>query len=157
MPVPESINDLSTSPGSNFPAGSESPATIDDYLRSHAAFIAFLRDRFPSLGDVTIDDLTLTGFVQEGIGTLTGSTPSITAAPSIRTWTLIANSTPTDGLVNGQSVTLHITAAGFTITWPSVTWLNGLAPVLGTGSVISVVTLWKVGGTLYGSFAGSLG
>lgn len=157
MPVPGSINDLSTSAGSNFPAGSESPATIDDYLRTYAAFIAILRDRFPVLGDVTIDDLTLTGFVQEGIGTLTGSTPAITPNPSIKTWTLIANSTPTDGLSNGQSVTLHITAGGFTVTWPSVTWLNNLAPVLGTGSVVSVVTLWKVGGTLYGSFAGSLG
>jgi len=157
MPVPASITELSSSPGSNFPAGSESPALLDDYIRQLSAFIAQLRDRFPSLGDVTIANLILTGFVQEGVGTLTGSTPSITATPTIRTWTLIANSTPTDGLVNGQSVTLHITAGGFTVTWPSVTWLNGLAPVLGTGSVVSVVTLWKVGGTLYGSFAGSLG
>lgn len=44
MPVPASINDLSTTPGSNSPPGSESPATIDDYLRTHAAFIAQLRD-----------------------------------------------------------------------------------------------------------------
>jgi hypothetical protein len=44
MPVPSSINDLSPLPGSNYPAGSESPATIDDYLRSHAAFIAQQRD-----------------------------------------------------------------------------------------------------------------
>lgn len=44
MPVPSSINDLSTTPGSNFPLGSENPATFDDYMRSHAAFIAQLRD-----------------------------------------------------------------------------------------------------------------
>jgi hypothetical protein len=44
MPVPSNISELSTSPGSNYPAGSESPATIDDYLRSHAAFIAQQRD-----------------------------------------------------------------------------------------------------------------
>jgi hypothetical protein len=45
MPVPASINDLSTTASSNSPPGSESPGTIDDYLRAHAAFIARLRDR----------------------------------------------------------------------------------------------------------------
>ena len=44
MPVPSTIDDLSPTPGSNYPAGSESPAGIDDYLRFHAACIAKLRD-----------------------------------------------------------------------------------------------------------------
>lgn len=44
MPVPASINDLSTVAGSNSPPGSESPAVIDEYLRSNASFIAQLRD-----------------------------------------------------------------------------------------------------------------
>lgn len=44
MPVPASINDLSTTAGNNSPAGSESPTTTDDYLRALAAFIAALRD-----------------------------------------------------------------------------------------------------------------
>ena len=39
MPVPSSLNDLSTTPALNSPAGSESPALVDDYLRTHAAFI----------------------------------------------------------------------------------------------------------------------
>lgn len=43
MPVPASITDLSTTAGGNSPPGSESPATLDDYLRAHAAFIAQLR------------------------------------------------------------------------------------------------------------------
>jgi len=43
MPVPSSIADLSTSAGSNSPAGSETPSSIDDYLRSHASFIAQMR------------------------------------------------------------------------------------------------------------------
>lgn len=43
MPVPSAITDLSTTPASNSPAGSETPASIDDYLRSHASFIAQLR------------------------------------------------------------------------------------------------------------------
>jgi hypothetical protein len=44
MPVPALITDLSIVPGSNSPAGSESPSLIDDYLRTQAAFIAQLRD-----------------------------------------------------------------------------------------------------------------
>lgn len=44
MPVPSTIDDLSPTPGSNYPAGSESPAGIDDYLRFHAACIAQERD-----------------------------------------------------------------------------------------------------------------
>jgi hypothetical protein len=44
MPIPASINDLSQTAGSNYPAGSESPTTTDDYLRSHASFLALLRD-----------------------------------------------------------------------------------------------------------------
>lgn len=44
MPVPSSITSLSQTAGSNSPAGSDSPALIDDYLRALSAFIAFLRD-----------------------------------------------------------------------------------------------------------------
>jgi hypothetical protein len=39
MPVPSSIADLSTTPASNSPAGSETPSSVDDYLRTQAAFI----------------------------------------------------------------------------------------------------------------------
>lgn len=44
MPVPSSIADLSTSPASNSPAGSETPSSTDDYLRAHAAFIKQLAE-----------------------------------------------------------------------------------------------------------------
>ena len=44
MPVPASINDLSPTESSNFPAGTETPRSADNYLRAHAAFIAQLRD-----------------------------------------------------------------------------------------------------------------
>lgn len=39
MPVPSSIADLSTTPSSNSPAGSETPSSTDDYLRTLSAFI----------------------------------------------------------------------------------------------------------------------
>lgn len=40
MPVPSNLSDLSTTAGSNSPAGSENPATADDYLRTVFSFIA---------------------------------------------------------------------------------------------------------------------
>lgn len=54
MPVPSAITDLSTTPASNSPAGSESPATTDDYFRSHAAFIAQLRAVIGGATDASI-------------------------------------------------------------------------------------------------------
>lgn len=44
MPVPSSINDLSTTAGSNYPGGGENPFPDSaKYMRAHAAFIAQLR------------------------------------------------------------------------------------------------------------------
>lgn len=39
MPVPNVITDLSPDPVSNYPVGSETPSSMDNYLRAHAAFI----------------------------------------------------------------------------------------------------------------------
>lgn len=45
MPVPSTINDLSTTAGSNSPGGGENPfPDLDNYIRAHASFIAALRD-----------------------------------------------------------------------------------------------------------------
>lgn len=68
MPLPSSINDLSTTPASNSPAGSESPTLTDDYLRYYASYIAALRDVVLS-GTASLATLNLSY-----TGTLTGST-----------------------------------------------------------------------------------
>ena len=44
MPVPTTIDQLSTTAASNYPSGSDSPATLDDVQRAHASFIAQIRD-----------------------------------------------------------------------------------------------------------------
>ena len=68
MPLPTSINDLSTTAGSNSPAGSENPQTFDDYLRVYASYIAALRDVVLSgTANLSTANLAYTG-------TLTGST-----------------------------------------------------------------------------------
>ena len=45
--------------------------------------------------------------------------------------------------------------SSYTITWPSVNWVGGVAPTLPT-SGYGIVELWKVGSQLYGAFAGGV-
>ena len=106
----------------------------------------------------TLTNKTFTGFT-ETVFALTGSTPAIDPDNgTVQTWTLTANSAPTDSLNSGQSVLLGITASSYTVTWPSVTWAkvggSGTAPTL-TSTGVTWVVLWKVGGTLRGAFLGT--
>lgn len=60
MPVPASINDLSTVANDNYPKGNENPFPLnDDHIRAHASFIAFLRDNKLNLSAVSSFILTL--------------------------------------------------------------------------------------------------
>lgn len=55
MAVPTLITDLSTTAASNAPSGSDSPATLDDIQRAHAAFIAQLyAEKVTLTGDESI-------------------------------------------------------------------------------------------------------
>lgn len=53
MPVPSSISDLSTAPALNSPPGSESPSSIDDYLRTLSAFIRQINDLAATKADAS--------------------------------------------------------------------------------------------------------
>lgn len=80
---------------------------------------------------------------------------------SIQTWTLGADRTPTQASwAQGQSITLMVndTGSGFTVDWSTlgVVWVNGFAPSLLPTSGYTVMTLWKVGTTIYGSSAGQV-
>lgn len=66
MPTPTNIDDLSTVAGSNYPAGTDSPAALDDVQRAHASFIAQLREKFTTLAGNT--GASLLGFLQRGTG-----------------------------------------------------------------------------------------
>ena len=75
---------------------------------------------------------------------------------TIQYTTLSANTTLTDSLAAGESITLMIDdGSAYTITWPTMTWVNngGAAPTLAT-SGYTVVALWKVSTTLYGALVG---
>jgi len=108
-----------------------------------------------SLSGVIIND----GYTEE-VFAVTGTTPALSPTNgSIQTWTLSANSTPTAGTwAAGQSIVLMVDdAIAYTITWTSlsITWKTnaGTAPTLNTTGY-TVITLWKVGTTLYGARVG---
>lgn len=68
MPIPASINDLSTTAASNSPGGTEDLGTADNYLREWASYIALLRNSVLSgTADISTANITYSG-------TLTGST-----------------------------------------------------------------------------------
>ena len=75
----------------------------------------------------------------------------------IQVWTLGADRSPTaTNFDSGAKVMLMIDdGSGYTITWPSVNWVGGVAPTLAT-SGYSIIELWKVGTQLYGAFAGGV-
>jgi hypothetical protein len=78
MPLPSSINDLSTTPASNSPAGSESPTLTDDYLRYYASYIAALRDVVLSgTASLTTLNLAYTGTLTGGTGVVNIGTGQI--------------------------------------------------------------------------------
>lgn len=101
---------------------------------------------------------TLTGFTETVYAiTDSGSVDINPANGTIQTWTLGANRTPTaTSFANGQSVTLDIVSGSFTVTWTTiaVTWIGGVSPTLGTGTNKNFIVLWKIGGTVYGNYAG---
>ena len=70
--------------------------------------------------------------------------------------TLVANTTFTEGLADGQSMLIQITAGSYTATFPTITWAGGSAPTLST-SKPTAIELWKIGSTLYGANVGDLG
>jgi hypothetical protein len=102
-------------------------------------------------------DVKFANAIVETVYALSGTTPALNPNNgTIQTWTLSANSTPTDSFAAGEAMTLMIDdGTAYTITWPSVTWKTdgGVAPTLNT-SGFTVVTLWKVSTTLYGARVG---
>lgn len=115
-----------------------------------------------TLTNKTAERLVLNdGYTEEVFAITDGATVNLDPNNgSIQTWTLGANRTP--GQANwaaGQSITLMIDdGAARTITWTTlaVVWINngGIAPTLAT-SGFTVISLWKVGTTIYGALVGA--
>jgi hypothetical protein len=105
----------------------------------------------PALSNPTVTSYTETVYALSG----TAIDP---ANGTIQTKTLGANTTFTESLADGQSVVLMLNPVTYTVTWPTMTWINtsgsGSSPTLEASST-NVVVIWQVGGTVYGNWAGS--
>jgi hypothetical protein len=103
-------------------------------------------------------DVKFANAIVETVFAISGTTPALDPNNgTVQTWTLSANSTPTDSFVAGEAMTLMVDdGTAYTITWPSVTWVNngGAAPTLATTG-FTVIALWKVSTTLYGALVGN--
>ena len=108
-------------------------------------------DTNPSVTNPTVTAYTETIYALSG----TAIDP---ANGTIQTKTLGANTTFTESLANGQSIVLMLNPVTYTVTWPTMTWINtagsGSAPTLEASST-NVVVIWQVAGTVYGNWAGS--
>jgi hypothetical protein len=73
-----------------------------------------------------------------------------------QTKTISANTTFTDSLSSGESMSLHLTSASsYTITWPTITWVSGNGNAAPTLTAADTVVLFKINTTLYGVWIGS--
>jgi hypothetical protein len=72
---------------------------------------------------------------------------------TVQTYTATGDVTFTDGLADGQFLTLILTNGGNAITYPTITWWGDEAPTLGTTDKLFFE---KIGSTLYGSHVGSI-
>jgi hypothetical protein len=109
-----------------------------------------------TLTNKTLTAPTFTGYT-ETVYELSGTVID-PANGTVQTKTLSGNTTFTESIADGQSVVLMLNPATYTTTWPTITWINatgsGAAPTL-EASIMNVVVLWQVGGTLYGNWIGS--
>ena len=119
----------------------------------------------PTINTPAITTPTFTGTPVEDVYTITdGAAFEIDPANgSIQLITMGASRTPKGtNIANGQSVLMGIDdGTAYALTWTDTTfgasgvkWTGGSAPTLATTG-LTWVTLWKVGGQVYGSLAGS--
>ena len=95
----------------------------------------------------------IVGSITETVYNLTGTLINPSNG-TIQYKTLSANTTFTESLTAGQSVTLRIAGGDtFTVAYPTITWVGGTAPVLTANDVI---VFWKESTVLYGAYIGSL-
>ena len=75
---------------------------------------------------------------------------------TVQTKTISANTTFTDSLSAGESMSLHLTSASsYTITWPTITWITRSGNAAPTLTAADTVVLFKISTTLYGVWIGS--
>ena len=120
MPVPTTIDQLSTTAASNFPSSGDSPSVLDDVQRAQAAFIAQLRDAVGMATGTLVPATARTSFgaaasgANSDITSLTGLTSPIAETRQIQPISAVAN-TPANGLtISASALSLEFRAAALT-------------------------------------------
>lgn len=118
MPVPASINDLSITAASNYPAGTENPFPDSaKYIRAHAAFIAQLRDGKLNASAVSAFILTLLDDANASAARATLGAAAISDIPKryiTGQWVLTPDTTTPDGCIVPNGGTIGSAASGAT-------------------------------------------
>ena len=111
MPVPSVITDLSTVAASNYPAGTDSPSTLDDVQRAHASFIRQLYN-----GDTTVYTTAGTGAVATTVQT------KLRESVSVKDFGAVGNGVADDTAAI-QAAATAISVTGGTLTFPDGDYL----------------------------------
>lgn len=126
MPVPSSIDDISTTAGENYPVGGDSPSVLDDHIRTAYSFIAVNRDAIElkaNESEVLKKDgsVAMTGLLKFAQGaniasastvnlsTATGNTVYITGVVTITAFTMTAGQVIDVIFGNTLTLTHHAT------------------------------------------------
>ena len=142
-------------------AATPSSANLASLVTNETGSGALVFGTSPTITTPALTDPSITGAILEDIYTISdGAGFEIDPGNgTIQLITLGANRTPAaTNFANGESVTLMIAdGTAYTITWSTVAvvWAGGSAPTLATTGY-TVVVLWKVGGTVYGSRVGDV-
>ena len=100
-------------------------------------------------------DVKFSNAIAETVHSLTGTALDPNNG-TVQTKTIGANTTFTDSLTSGESMSLHLTSASsYTITWPTITWITGTGNIAPTLTAADTVVLFKISTTLYGVWIGS--
>ena len=140
--------------GRTFDAGAGVVLSGDDHA-TLPNVIRFVNGAFVERARISADGtFVFQNGIEEQQYSLTGTVID-PANGTIQYKTLSASTTFTESLSDGEFVTLMIDdGSNKTVTWPTITWIGGSAPVLQT-SGYNVIELWQVNGTLYGAFVGT--
>lgn len=138
---------------------------------SNAAVIGKVLTGFVSgAGTVAATDTILQAFnkINGNVAVINAYAPVVSAIPStvidwsltvkaggIYTKTLGANTTFTfSNIVAGQTIVVRLTntVSNYTVTWPTVKWTGGIAPVMTVGAKDDVYTFISDGVSIYGAY-----
>ena len=120
MAVPTLVTDLSATIASNSPAGGDSPATLDDFQRAHAAFIRQIYDYV--VASFTFPGGTSTAPVTEGVAYWNTTTNKLTVGDGAAARTMV--DTDSAQTLTNKTLTTPVIAAisnTGTVTLPTAT------------------------------------